>query len=300
MSEILTMETAETYFLRITKEMLKELLKPDISEEEKDLLYEKLNNLVSTCSECVPPTFAELLENLYAIVSTDEFDILKTEDIRRAIMLCEILAMPLSAETFKKMSLNQCFCIYDCDFTEDVLLEVIQDILSNSEYHGKKGYQKTELLWLDLAQMETTEKVFLELIKSANLKGDAFTEFCDNLAVSASGQERVLLALIDNIENRTLSFDKESDAFQKAQIYVAILTCAILTDSIVQKVVQIIELNDSETYYNFFHLIINEYKKKKTIVDTIVKRLNKDEEMFQKEDARLPYIRRLKMLLLNI
>ena len=217
--------------------------------------------------------------------------------VDRILLLCSLLDAKPSIQVFEQFIQNEFETIYEYNtFPEEIILSIIFSLANISDISQKSSYNRTRLFWLVIASMDLSKKVLLNLIKYNNLKGNDFMEFCKNIAVSTHADEEVLLCLISMIEDKIISVNPNKNNYLKFELYVTIIDCALPSENVIKKIIEIVILK-KDKYFNFFYEIIKNFRKNKTIMDAVIKRLNAD-ELSISEELNV-YIRRLKLVAFN-
>lgn len=302
MSSLIQPNSFEEKFLIDAKDLLFTLKTMTLEDKSQNAVITRLQILLDNAASRLPTVFAELFCTLESVLSKDT-DFLQY--LNESYTICCLMQEELSAEWFKKVILNNFIFPMHCeDFPEEILLEVINSL--KEEFTSDEGHPTREenLLWTSLASMITTERVLLEVVKYANVSKFDLV-FYQQLALSANGNETVLLAIIDrveNIKNPDLAFSRGL----KSSFYTYILTSAFPTENVVAKILEVISLKRlaPDDYYGFLHEIIhnfaihNEPELKKKILDSVLRRINID-EVTANEDKKV-MIRRIRLLATNI
>ena len=307
---IVQFEPLEVKFLKQAISILNNLKNPSNSTKLNNLYLDTLEKLIFNYLDILPNYFVELLNIFYNILNIEDFKDINNEFlIERAILLCELLCETPSAELYIELAFNEFETLYQyTSFNEDDLLDIIKCLvciqtnqvipreLSSFKKFNFQG-DHVRLLWLGFSKLPTTEKVQIAAITSEILRPEDFIQFSQDIQHSVCGNENVLLALISRTENQVFSKNKKRNNQIKFEIYSFIILCAIPTENVIKKIIEVISPPEKD-YYNFFYMIMHEWPKNKIIYSTIQKKLDIDEH--NNLDIPEPYIRRLRLIAYNI
>lgn len=281
MSEkILAFETREAKFLRTTVEILKKIHATNCPENQDAFLYQSLESLILSNQDFLPAQYFLLLHVLNDVIHFKEDFDQQFSCIMEAFTLCEFLTERPSFELFKKMALCGIPILYDhSGFSEELLLSIVDKVkklsFTNFNESDLMSEKAIEIMWISLAQMDTSEKVQLKIIESVNLASKSLISFCSEMIGSSSGRENVLLAIVNLLESKKLSQNNSEDSNFKAQLYYTILLCANPSEKIIKKIITVIKPKSTD-YFNAFYMIMKEFGENKNILKSVSKRLRND------------------------
>lgn len=293
-------ETTEKKFLRLISEQL-EILKT--CGQKAEFTLDTLSSLCLDYIDILPKHFYELIYLIKDIINNYlYFEHMEKElqiEIGRSLLLCKLLQEKPSSNLFFRFVQNQFETIYEYDtFPEEIIFSIISSLSSSLiSKPNLNSYSEKRLYWLALSNMTLSKKCLLALVKSFSLNGDDFVNFCKDVAVSQNADEEILLLLIGRIENKRISINSKKNSSLKYELYATIFECANPTENVIREILKVI-VPDNEDYFNFFHMVIDRFKRNKELLNIIISRLKKDET--QKNENMKVYVRRLILLATNV
>ena len=315
-NNVVSINCFQIEFLTKVRDFLLQLKKMGKDYSARSRILQTLEALTLKKLDFLPEYFCGLYSSINTMIFANENNIDLSDDIDDALLLCDLLQERPSVEWFKKIVSEHLAILHlFYDLPENIIYEVIEslknphNVLERIDQSTDNNYSEHELslIWLGLSQMcNLSENTMLDIIKFAKIEADSYVTFCQNIADSSYGNEKLLLALIERVESEKFYTGKEINPKDKVAIYVSILEIAVPTENVVAKIVEVIniELYGKDIYYQFFYEIIQDYVKgnkttmKKIILNAIIKKINFDEPRVS-NDIKLA-IRKIRLLATNI
>ncbi len=268
-------ETPEKAFLKSTMSLAKNALDKTQKETQKLENIANLKNVLSLFSNLVPDYEHDYVVTLQNFTLEFQVPILREKLGKRLLKMGELFLASPSANVFIEMTKLGVEVSLNPHFTEEILLDVIA-ILSDS-------FLPNTHTWNCLAQMNSTQRVWLATLDRVPLKGARLLNFYKELAYTALGNERLLLTLIKKAQEKKFSSSPVKNNYHLNILYATILYACSPPTSIIKEIVNSIVLSPAQ-YYDFFFQLIKENRKNEEILSVILKKLETAKENANEED----------------
>ena len=120
------------------------------------------------------------------------------------------------------------------------------------------------------------------MVNNAELDIGNFYECAQNIAVAGNTTERVLLALLERIQQICWKKGNQSYEILKDKLYYFILLEGKATENVVKKILMLARPKGKE-YYSFYYMILRNYGKNTEIREILRKILIRDEKNMGKK-----------------
>lgn len=303
-AKIISFETPEKYFLRNTEELVRQLKKNGMTAERQESIISQIQEYLKYYEERLPSYLDDITEHLERIVKKEMDEYEQQIVMDELIVYYELLRAPVSPKIFYEMVEANFSGVYDYpQMTEDVLLAIIKEITENQMTEELQQKQQPEhlqgeeeefvflfsspfalrrLFWLTLVNMRNaTEQILLEIIQNARLEISDFYDLAQNIVVAGNTTEKVLLALLQRIQQTCWKKEKRNYEILREKLCNFILLEGNLTVEVVKKLLELAQ--PKREYYSFYYFILRKYGKNLEIRKQLNKILIRDEKNMGKK-----------------